>query len=236
MLKFKIRKKIIIALLLIFATPVLALYILWQWDLKTGYSFKKYEEEMKTEFFEKIKEEESKLPPARIPQAIPTIEFNANSVTVSQDIYFVTNPKLRVTFHGIDKKYVTDIDKTPRYGIVLSSDRVSLQVEIGTDNGCYQLQGKIYNQFFDDFIYYSIFMKNNKDKNYNYFVNFSDIAHHTQAECDQCVFGCKAPCIDSFVHYGQLDIHCNLKAATKENLEECLSLVKKMEIVFSDQN
>jgi hypothetical protein len=235
MLKFKIRKKFIIALLLIFVAPILALYVLWQWDLKTGYSFKKYEEEQ-AKFFEKIKEKERKLPPARIPQAIPTIEFSANSITVSQDIYFVTNPKLKVTFHGIDKKYVTDIDETPRTGIVLGSDRISLQVERGSDNGCYQLQGKIYNQFLDDFIYYSIFTKKSKDNNYSYFVNFSDMAHHTQAECDQCVFGCKAPCLDSFFHYGQLDIRCNLKAATKANLEECLSLVKKMEIVFSDQN
>lgn len=222
-------------MLLIFVAPILALYVLWQWDLKTGYSFKKYEEEQ-AKFFEKIKEKERKLPPARIPQAIPTIEFSANSITVSQDIYFVTNPKLKVTFHGIDKKYVTDIDETPRTGIVLGSDRISLQVERGSDNGCYQLQGKIYNQFLDDFIYYSIFTKKSKDNNYSYFVNFSDMAHHTQAECDQCIFGCKAPCLDSFFHYGQLEILCNLKAATKENLEECLSLVKKMEIVFSDQN
>jgi hypothetical protein len=235
MLKFKVRKKFTIALLLIFATPILALYILWQWDLKTGYSFKKYEKEQ-AKFFEKIKEEERKLPPARIPQAIPTVEFNSNSVTVSQDIYFVTDPKLRVTFHGIDKKYVADIDETPKTGIVLSSDRVSLQVERGSDYGCYQLQGKIYNEFLDDFIYYSIFTKKSKDNNYSYFVNFSDMPHHTQAECDQCIFGCKAPCLDSFFHYGQLEILCNLKAATKENLEECLSLVKKMEIVFSDQN
>ncbi|HUV71545.1 MAG TPA: hypothetical protein VMW25_00915 [Clostridia bacterium] len=225
----KIRKKFIISLFGIFITAVLALCILWQWDLKTGYSVKEYQKK-EAEMLKRIEEEERRHP-ARIPQSVPIIKTNGNLTTISQDIYSNSTQKVKITFRNIDKQYVTNIDESPRYGITLSSDDISLQVDYGAYSGCHQLQGQVYNQFFEDYIYYSIFLNNEQDEKYSYFVSFSNIAHQTQPECNQCVFGSKAPCQDSNFDYGiPMNIRCYLKIASPNNLEKCLNLIKKMEI------